>query len=215
MRDYQSTTYVSSFKPIHEFGPLLRQEALRRGLGSASKVVMLIDGAAGLENMGKDCFQNAVQIVDFFHGLEHAGLVLDAQFGKNHSERKARLQCWTKRLLKDQVASLIVETRTASIGTPQAQAVEDALGYFERNVERMQYGTFRKNGWFIGSGVVEAGCKTIIGARCKQSGMFWSRPGAENVLALRCLHASQRNVEFWKYRLNQRAKRNDALTLSA
>jgi hypothetical protein len=215
VRDYQSTTYVSSFKPIHEFGPLLRQEALRRGLGSAPQVVMLIDGAAGLENMGKDCFKDAVQIVDFFHGLEHAGLVLDAQFGKPHPQRNARLHRWAKRLLKDQVSSLIVETRTASIGTPQAQAVEDALGYFERNVERMQYGTFRKNGWFIGSGVVEAGCKTIIGARCKQSGMFWSRPGAENVLALRCIHASHRNVEFWKYRLNQRAKLNDALALSA
>ena len=215
VRDYQSTTYVSSFKPIHEFGPLLRQEALRRGLGSASQVVMLIDGAVGLENMGKDCFKDAVQIVDFFHGLEHAGLVLDAQLGKYHPERNARLHGWAKRLLKDQVSSLIAETRTASNGTPQAQAVEDALGYFERNVERMQYGTFRKNGWFIGSGVVEAGCKTIIGARCKQSGMFWSRPGAENVLALRCIHASQRNAEFWKHRLNQRAKRNDALTLSA
>jgi hypothetical protein len=214
VRDYQSTTYVSSFKPIHEFGPLLRQEALRRGLGSASKVVLLIDGAAGLENMGKDCFKDAVQIVDFFHGLEHAGLVLDAQFGKHHPERNARLHRWAKRLLKDQVSSLIVETRTASIGTPQAQAVEDALGYFERNVERMQYGTFRNNGWFIGSGVVEAGCKTIIGARCKQSGMFWSKPGAENVLALRCIQASQRNAEFWKYRLNQHVKRNDTLTLS-
>ena len=58
VRDYESTTYVSSFKPIGDFGPLLRQEAIRRGLGSAGKVVVLIDGAAGLENMGKDCFKD-------------------------------------------------------------------------------------------------------------------------------------------------------------
>jgi hypothetical protein len=79
----------------------------------------------------------------------------------------------------------------------------------------MQYGTFRGAGYFIGSGVVETGCKTIIGARCKQSGRFWSRPGAENVLALRCLHSNRRLDQFWKYRLTQHAKRNDALSLSS
>jgi hypothetical protein len=57
------------------------------------------------------------------------------------------------------------------------------LGYFTRNVERMKYGSFRRQGFFIGSGVIEAGCKTVIGSRCKQSGMFWGQPGAENVLA--------------------------------
>jgi hypothetical protein len=93
--------------------------------------------------------------------------------------------------------------------------VADALGYFERNVTRMQYGAFRKTGCFIGSGVVEAGCKTVIGARRKQSGMCWSKPGAERVLALRCLHSSRRLDEFWKHRLNQQAARNDALPLAA
>src|ERR1039458_8334801 len=90
VRDYQSTTYVSSFKSIDEFGPMLRQEALRRGLGTAGKVVLLIDGARGLENMGKDCFKDSVQIVDFYHGVEHAGLVLDALLGKNHPESTVR-----------------------------------------------------------------------------------------------------------------------------
>lgn len=215
VRDHESTTYVSSFKSIAEFGPTLRQEALRRGLGSAGQVVVLIDGAAGLENMGKDCFKDSVQIVDFYHALEHAGKVLDALIGKHHPDFRARQRRWAKRLLKDKVASLIAQTRQTSVGTPQAQAVEEALGYFERNVERMQYGTFRKSGYFIGSGVVEAGCKTVIGARCKQSGMFWSQLGAENVLALRCIQSSRRQNEFWKHRLNSHARRNDVLSLSA
>ena len=215
VRDYESTTYVSSFKSIGEFGPTLRQEALRRGLGSAGQVVLLIDGAAGLENMGQDCFKDSVQIVDFYHALEHAGTVLEALIGKPHPDFRERQRRWAKRLLKDQVASLIAETRHTSVGTPQAQAVEAALGYFERNVARMQYGSFRKNGYFIGSGVVEAGCKTVIGARCKQSGMFWSPPGAENVLALRCLQSSRRQNEFWKHRLNHHAKRNNSLALTA
>ena len=76
--------------------------------------------------------------------------------------------------------------------------MEKELGYFVNNVARMQYGTFRAEGFFIGSGVIEAGCKTVIGARCKQSGMFWGRPGAQNVLALRCIHSSRRLGCFGK-----------------
>jgi hypothetical protein len=214
LRDYESTTYVSSFKAIDEFGPLLRQEALRRGMSTAGRVVLLIDGATGLENMGKDCFKDSVQIVDFYHAMEHAGRVLDARLGKNHPDRQAQQRRWAKGLLKDKVEALIKQTRQACASHPQAQAVLDELGYFERNIQRMQYGTFRARGYFIGSGVVEAGCKTVIGARCKQSGMFWSRPGAENILALRCIHSSRRWHEFWKHRLNLHAKRNDALNLS-
>ena len=82
VRDYESTPYVSSFKPIDDFGPLLRQEAIRRGLGSAGQVVVLIDGARGLENMGKDCFKDCLQIVDFYHAMEHAGQGLEALIGK-------------------------------------------------------------------------------------------------------------------------------------
>jgi hypothetical protein len=93
--------------------------------------------------------------------------------------------------------------------------VEKELGYFVHNFARMQYGTFRRQGFFIGSGVIEAGCKTVIGARCKQSGMFWGQPGAQNILALRCLHASRRLDEFWKARLNSHAARNDGLSLAA
>ena len=215
MRDHDSTTYVSGLQSIGEFGPRLRQEAIRRGLGSAGQVVLLIDGAAGLENMGKDCFKDSVQIVDYYHALEHAGKVLEAQWGKNHPEHKARQHHWAKRLLKDKVESLIKETRQACEGQPQQDAVEKELGYFQRNLERMRYGTFRKNGFFIGSGVVEAGCKTLIGARCKQSGMFWSEPGAENILARRCSHSSRRLDDFWKHRSNQHAKRNVSLSLSA
>lgn len=215
VRDYESTTYVSSFKSINAFGPLLRQEAIRRGMGSAGKLVVLIDGAAGLENMGRQCFKDFLQIVDFFHAMEHAGHVLDALSGKVHPDYKRLLRRWAKRLLKDKVQSLIEETRQQCAGKPQSAAVEKALGYFVRNVSRMQYGTFRAAGYFIGSGVVEAGCKTVIGGRCKQSGMFWSESGAENILALRCIHSSRRLEEFWKYRLNEHAAHNDALPLAA
>jgi hypothetical protein len=207
---------VSSFGSIDEFGPLLRQEAIRRGLALAMQVVLLIDGATGLANMGRLCFSTAIQIVDFYHALEHAGKVLVALLGsKEHPDYKPRLRRWAKQLLKDQVEKLIAQVRQECAGKSQAEAVEKELGYFVNNVARMQYGTFRRKGFFIGSGVIEAGCKTIIGARCKQSGMFWGKPGAENILALRCIHSSRRLDQFWKERLNAHAARNDCLPLAA
>lgn len=119
-----------------------------------AKVVLLIDGAEGLENMGKDCFKDGIEIVDFYHALEHAGKVLQALLGKNHHDYEKRRRRWAKRLLKDKVQDLIDQTRKECAGRPQAEAVEKELGYFVHNVDRMQYGTFRAAGYFIGSGVV-------------------------------------------------------------
>lgn len=215
VRDWASTTYISTFGLIDEFGPALRQEAIRRGMGSVQETVLLIDGAEGLEKMGLLNFKDATQIVDFYHAVEHAGKVTDALFGKDHLDRKKHQSKWARRLLKNGVEKLIAEAREKSDGEPNQKLVEKELGYFVNNVDRMQYGTFRKKGYFIGSGVVEAGCKTIIGARCKQSGMFWSEPGAEKILALRCISSSRRLDDFWKYRLNSHSARNDALDLAA
>ena len=75
--------------------------------------------------------------------------------------------------------------------------------------------TFRRLGLFIGSGVIEAGCKTVISSRCKQSGMFWGRLGAQHVLALRCIHAGRQSDRFWKERLNHHAAANDPLPIAA
>ena len=216
IRDHNSTSYVSSFESIDQFGPMLRQEAIRRGLPLAMFVVLLIDGAAGLAKMGRSCFPTALQIVDFYHALEHAGRILIALLGsKEHPDYKMRLSRWAKLLLKDGVEKLISQARAECAGKSCATQVEEQLHYFVTNVSRMQYGTFRKQGLFIGSGVVEAGCKTVVGARCKQSGMFWRKRGAQSVLAFRCIHASRRSDTFWKERLNAHAAKNDCLSLSA
>ena len=216
VRDHDSTTYVSGFGSIDQFGPQLRQEAIRRGMALAAQVVLLIDGAVGLGNMGLLCFANAIQIVDFYHALEHAGKVLLALLGsKEHPDYKSKLGYWAKQLLKNKVDKLITQTRAQCAGRGCNETVEKELAYFVNNVDRMQYGTFRRRGFFIGSGVVEAGCKTVIGARCKQSGMFWGKPGAENILALRCIRASRRLDLFWKQRLDHHISRNDSLALAA
>ena len=216
VRDYESTTYVSGMDGVEEFGPVLRQEAIRRNMAEAGRVVLLIDGAPGLENMGELNFPNATQIVDFWHGADHAGKVVEALLGsKEHPQYQMQRSRWVRRLLSNGVENLIKETREQCAGKANEQDVEEQLHYFVHNVPRMKYRTFRRQGLFIGSGVIEAGCKTVIGSRCKQSGMFWGKPGAENVLALRCISGSRRLDSFWKHRLNAHAAINDCLALSA
>ena len=215
IRDHNSTTYVSSVETVDQFGLLLRKEARRRGSGTAGKIILLIDGAVGLANQGRINFPDALQIVDFYHAMDHLKKLWEALRGKDHPDFKKQYGRWTRMFLKDRVQQIIVQARQWSAGLNCQQAVEKELHYFETNQERMQYGTFRKAGYFIGSGVIEAGCKTVIGSRCKQSGMFWSTVGVENILALRCIKLSRLWESFWKDRANQHAARNDTLTLSA
>ena len=215
IRDHESTSYLSTFGTIEELGLLLRWEARRRGSGTAGRIILLIDGALGLEHHGQINFPGCLQIVDFYHAMEHLKELLEALLGKGHPELKKLHSQWTKLLLKDGVEKIIDQARAQSQGKSAEVAVIKALNYFEHNIQRMQYGTFRQKGYFIGSGVVEAGCKAVIGARCKQSGMFWSEAGAENVLALRCIERSRQWDNFWKSRANDYAARNDALSLAA
>lgn len=216
LRDFASTTYLSSFEAVDDFGIWLRREALRRGMGSAKETVLLIDGASGLEKLGHDYFPGCIQIVDFYHALEHLETVLSLLWQKHDPAYQKRRRRWIKLLLSDRVAQIITAARTAAASASLApETMDKALLYFEHNVARMQYGTFRRRGFFIGSGVIEAGCKSVVGARCKQSGMFWSTPGAEKILAFRCIHHSQRTAAFWKDRLNEQAAQNDPLDLAA
>jgi len=215
IRDYNSTTYVGGMDNVEDLGLNLRREALRRGSATAGEIVVLIDGAACLETLGRINFPGSQQIVDFYHAMEHLNALTDALLGKPHPDHKKQYGRWTKLLLRDGVEKIIAQARERSQGLACAAAVEGALGYFVRNVARMQYGTFRKKGYFIGSGVIEAGCRTIVGLRCKQSGMFWSKPGASNILAMRCIIQSRQWDAFWKKRANDLASTNDCLPLAA
>ena len=205
-RDHQSTTYLAGFESPSDFGIGLRREALRRGMGGADKVVILVDDALSLEKMGKDYFPQAIQIVDAFHAMEHLEALIDALLTKSNTRRFARRRHhWRKLLLADGVGRIIERARKESVGTPRAEAVEAQLGYFVNNAGRMRYGTFKKQGLFIGSGVIEAGCRSVIGSRCKQSGMFWTEKGANAVMGLRCLNAGGRLNTIWQARHAARA----------
>src|SRR5712692_6556394 len=80
------------------------------------------------------------------------------------------------------------------------EALRQTISYFANNRQRMRYADFRRQQLFVGSGVIEAGCKTIVGQRLKQSGMRWSLRGVNAIIALRCAQLSGRWEEFWEMR---------------
>lgn len=211
IRDHDSTTYVASFQSAHEFGLLLRDEARRRAIGAAGQVIFLSDGAAWAEEIPRQCFAGAVSILDFYHAAQRvhqlAALVAPEQSNKLASK-------WTKLLLKDQVSKVIAQAKLLRQSQSAFSDPDDNLGFLERHQDRMRYGHYRKQGWFIGSGVIEAGCKNVVGKRLKQSGMFWSESGATCVLNFRTLLLSNRFDSFWRDRLNTHASRNDSLALA-
>jgi hypothetical protein len=118
-------------------------------------------------------------------------------------------------LLSDRVSTVIEQGRPQKQGTEAQDIAEENLAFLERHQLRLRYGTYRKNGWFIGNGVIEAGCKTLVGKRLKQSGMFWSESGATGILIFRTLLLSGRFDAFWIDRANHHAVRNDVLALAS
>ena len=203
MRDYQSTSYLAGFEEAADFMVRVRQEAIRRRMAAALLVVLLGDGAAWIWEQGQKCFPMAFQILDLYHALEHLS-ELTGMLEAQPEAAKALWQTWREQLLADGVAEVLCQARerAAKLSGQGAELAAKAIGYFQNNQSRMLYGTYRALGFFYGSGVVEAGCKTVIGGRCKGSGMLWSEPGATHVLDLRCSLFSNQFNQVWD-QLNQ------------
>lgn len=201
VRDEDSTSYTGAIESAEAFGHRMYQEAKRRGLDRAADVCVLGDGALWIWNIAEEHFYGATQIVDLYHAREHYWNVAKACFGQN----KEKLHQWTEERrsdLDDGRVEDVVEAITLlmSLSGCDKEACKREIGYFEKNAERMRYGDFKSRGLFVGSGVVEAGCRTVIGQRLKQSGMHWTVKGANSIIALRCSLQSNRWEDFWEHR---------------
>lgn len=201
IRDAASTTYLCGLESAVDFGGRLRHEALRRGMPHSQRVVLLGDGAVWVWELGRVNFAGAVEILDYYHGREHLTNLVEA-LGGCGTKATALQQRWESWLWEGQVDRLLsaARRRAGKLKGKARAAVETQLGYFQKNRDRMRYGDFRRAGLFIGSGVVEAGCKTVIGQRAKQSGMRWTEAGLLNVLHSRCVLRSGQFDQFWDQR---------------
>ena len=210
MRDPDSTSYIGTFQGCREVGVLLHQEAVRRGLGRARQVVYLGDGAAWVWENCRLTFPGAVEILDFYHASEHVADMTKA-IHQDPDRAAALHRRWSHDMKQTCPVALLAEARTLLIehsewSETKRNAIQCEINYLESHASRTHYGEYRAKGYFIGSGVIEAGCKTVVGRRLKQSGMFWSGTGAQNILSLRCQVLGPHFDASWKARRKLLAK---------
>jgi hypothetical protein len=202
IRDPDSTTYTGAIETADEFGKRIYVEAWKRGWSRAEKKVIMGDGAEWIWNLAEVHFPGAVQIVDLYHARQHLWELARRLHPNDERNQKAWMTAHQKRLLdKGKIEKLVRALRSIDSANPElAEKIRTEADYFERNAERMRYPKFRRQHFFVGSGVIEAGCKTVIGSRLKQSGMFWTVRGANAIIALRCCHLNGRFEDYWEAR---------------
>jgi hypothetical protein len=202
IRDPDSTTYVGAIEPAEEFGKRLYVEVWKRDWSHAEKKVVMGDGAEWIWNLAEQHFPGAVQIVDLFHARQHLWELARKLYPNDEVSQKAWIKVHQRRLLdKGKIEKLVVSIRSIDSENPEvAEKIRTEADYFERNADRMRYPKFRRQHLFVGSGVIEAGCKTVIGSRLKRSGMFWTVRGANAIIALRCCQLNGRFEDYWEER---------------
>jgi hypothetical protein len=177
-------------------GEPLRRQAAQVNMDRAERWIALSDGGAGIEDWLRMNFPRVQAVIlDFYHAAEHLcewAKVLHPQ----ESEAERVGSAWCHRLKHEGGAAVLQALREVNVSKRSAEIQEahrQLRGYFENQVHRMDYPTYRANGWLIGSGPVEAACKQVVNQRLKGSGMRWSESGADAVCHLRALFRSERD----------------------
>ena len=203
VRDRGSESYVAAFEPAATFGNLVRAEGIRRGADHVRQLTILGDGAPWIWNIAAAKFPGATQIVDLFHAREHLhdlARKLEFMLGDRKDE-------WLAARLEDldygYIDGITAAARKYPLQGVKKDEIGTALGYFEHNAPRMRYHWFRQCGLFVGSGLVEAGCKSVLGHRLKRAGMHWTIGGADAIAALRCQQASRPEDQICTPHYNQ------------
>jgi len=206
IRDPDSTSYVGSIETAEEFGKRIYLEAWKRGWSRAQKKVVLGDGAEWIWNIADLQFPGAIQIVDLYHARQHLWDLARKLHPNQEPEQRRWMMIHQAMLDKGDIENLVPTLRLIDSSNAElADFIRTTADYFETHAQRMRYPEFRSQHLFVGSGVIEAGCKTVIGSRCKQSGMFWTVRRANAILALRCCHINGRFEGYWEDRRARRA----------
>jgi len=201
IRDPDSTTFTGAIEPAAVFGTRIYCEAVRRGLFAATCVVALTDGAEWIRNIVQFHFSNAIHIIDLYHARQHLVELCKFLFDRDIRRLNRHKDLWWEELDDGNIEKIIAEATAFLPKDPKAgKDARREIAYFQTNIERMRYKKFREKGYFVGSGVIEAGCKTVIGKRLKQSGMEWTVRGANAIIALRCITESGRLEDYWEQR---------------
>ena len=153
--------------------------------------IFIADGAKWIWNWVEDFYGDSVQILDFYHAVEKLGAYAALAY-KDAGERRR----WLDLQKTDEVEKIVEELKETATKTTEPtesdKALKDVIRYYENNIERMQYGSFLKKGYLIGSGAIEAAHRNVIQQRLKLSGQRWSIQGAQRIANLRAYRKSNR-----------------------
>jgi Uncharacterised protein family (UPF0236) len=191
-------SYVAEVGSMEEAGERLSAEACRRGIGPEEEVVCLGDGAPSNWTQFDEHFANRIEVLDWYHAVEHLWQVGNGIFGQGTPEAVKWVKQWEGELWEGRIEAVIVALhRESRREGAEGEAAREQIHYFETNKERMRYSQYRAAGYPIGSGTVESACKRLIGARMKGAGMCWGKRGAQGVLTLRAELLSKRWDQSW------------------
>lgn len=200
-RNLDTTTYVATTHRKEKFGKMLRAEFDRRFGRTPETVLYVTDGGKWLHSIHESDFPFAIEILDVYHAVEHLKpLMAGLGIKENSKEWKYRLHYWSECIKTGKIQNVldyIWKHMKARLGKDAMREYK----YYRSNAGRMKYDKYRANGWFVGSGVIESGCKTVIGQRFKQSGMIWSLRGVKALLPVRTLLKSSRLDEYIHFRV--------------
>jgi hypothetical protein len=182
--------YLAIQEEAERFGKRLYTFAVRLGAERAKQLVFLGDGAEWIWKLARTHFSDAQQILDFYHACEYLWQIAHALFGEGTAAASEWAHACAHRLEQAGPPGLLQSLRELrphqrGLSASARAEVLQALQYFRRNRRRMQYAQYRAAGMMIGSGPVEAACKSVVGGRLKGTGMRWSKAGADAMLALR------------------------------
>jgi hypothetical protein len=179
--------YVSYIGSVDEFKKHLLSCALKNGYGFYEQTVLISDGAAWIRNMRDELFPDAQQILDFYHLCENVNTFAKHCFGFEES----KFRPWATgvcKLLKDSKWQTVLEM-LGEMSKPD-QCPVDLLGYIRNNVMNIDYADYIGKGYYIGSGAIESGNKSVLHQRLKQAGMRWNIETAQLLLTLRTKYKS-------------------------
>jgi hypothetical protein len=193
----QTAQHYATLSCSSLFGRRVRTLAHEAGAANCRQMAVVADGAEWIwQEVGK-YFARRVQIVDYFHVVEHLWEVAHARFGSGSPQAPLWMAKQEKRLLSNRVEAVIADVAAWSAKTQEQQQTQRRVaGYLSAHAHRMRYKTFASLGYHIGSGVAEASCKNVVQGRFKAAGMRWSAEGAEAMLHLRASWCSTGYTDF-------------------
>lgn len=175
----EGISYHCAFHEAEQFGAFAWASGWKREADLSEQVVFVCDGAQWIWKLVERYFPGAVQIVDWYHASQYLPPIAEAAWGINSPTAQAWLEQARTSLWNGQIADLIQDCRVVTQEHSHAQeAVHRAVTYFSHNEKRMEYARFRAEGYLIGSGTIESGCKQIVGLRLKRAGARWTEIGA-------------------------------------